>query len=252
MNPLIDIHNTQIYHADWRDLCRHVYRMERWPNALFVDAPYSERTHKGHNECESQDELRKINYNFWTPDDVFEFVHRWHPIVRGWFVSITDYDLSFAWCNALKSEGRYVFSPLPFVAPGSRIRMFGDGPSSWTCWVVVARPMTKEFLSWGTTDGAYILPPGMGVKMPVVGGKPPWLMCRLAEDYSRPGDLIIDPTCGGGTTGIGAIRTGRHCILGDKLQAHLDIATEWVRNPFKPAPGTKEDKRAEQHTLFGV
>lgn len=250
MNPLLKTSNTEVHHSDWRELCSHVYRMEKWPDCLITDAPYSEKTHSGHDSI-GELGARTINYKAWDENEVFEFVRRWNPIIKGWFVSITDDTLAPVWSRALADVDRYVFSMIPFVAPGSRIRMQGDGPSSWTCWIIVARPKSKEFLSWGTLDGAYILPPGMGLKMPIVGGKPPWLMCRLVEHYSRPGDLIVDPCCGAGTTGIGAIRTGRRVILGDRNIDHVNIAVDWLKNPTIKAPGIIEEYKVTQ-TLFDL
>lgn len=249
---LTDAHGAAVYHADWRALLGVVPRC----NTLIVDAPYSERTHNGHGTMErwgtatppSYDggERREINYQCWTDVDVRDFVEAWSPRVSGWMVSITDDVLAPVWRRELERVGRYAFAPLPFVAPGSRVRLAGDGPSCWTTWlvsaaskeiagpcelgahVVVARPRTKEALKWGTLPGAYVLPKGYSEKMPVVGGKPLWLMERLVEDYSRPGDLVVDPCCGAGTTLLGAIRTGRRAVGGDALQEHADLAARRV------------------------
>lgn len=264
---LAEAHGATVHCADWRDLLPLVPRCD----LLCVDAPYSEKTHAGHDEgtatanrCKEpwprtdgtkprndhRHQRRAVSYRFWTPDDVVEFVTAWHPVCAGWFVTITDHVLAPVWSDALEAVGRYVFAPLPYVAPGSRVRLSGDGPSAWTCWIVVARPRTREFASWGTLPGAYILPPGMAERMPVVGGKPPWLLCRLVEDYSRPGDLIVDPCCGAGTTGIGAIRTGRRAVLGDALREHADLAAQWIRHPYSPAPGSEGPEDPRQPGLF--
>jgi site-specific DNA-methyltransferase (adenine-specific) len=51
--------------------------------------------------------------------------------------------------------------------------------------------------------------------------KPPWLMAALIRDFTDPGDLIFDPTCGEGTTGVEAIKLGRRFI-------GTDIDRRWV------------------------
>lgn len=43
--------------------------------------------------------------------------------------------------------------------------------------------------------------------------KPQALMEYLLNTYSNPGDLILDPTSGSGTTGIAALTTGRRALL---------------------------------------
>ena len=266
MKPTAETNGVSLYHAPWQGLISVVPRCD----LVCVDAPYSARTHGGHDggvaevnraevgrvnsstgQVEQGWQRRSINYGAWTPADVGAFVEAWHPRTDGWIVSITDHILAPEWVAALEAAGRYVFASLPFVAPGSRVRLSGDGPSTWTCWIVVARPRTREMASWGTLPGAYVLPPGMAERMPVVGGKPPWLMCRLAEDYSRPGGLIVDPTCGAGTTGIGAIRTGRRAILGDLCREHVDLAAQWIKNPYAAPPGAAEQPSQGQPSLFG-
>jgi DNA modification methylase len=38
---------------------------------------------------------------------------------------------------------------------------------------------------------------------------------RLLESSSDPGDLVVDPFCGSGTTGEASAKVGRRCVLGD-------------------------------------
>lgn len=196
-------------------------RLGRWQDALadvgevdavVLDAPYSDRTHSGHDSGHDFAARRGITYASWSVVDIEECVVSLAPRCRGWFVSITDDVLAPAWRDALRAQGRYVFAPLPYVAPGSRVRLAGDGPSSWSCWIVVARPRCEPYCHWGTLPGAYVLPRGHGERMAVVGGKPTWLMRALVSDYSRPGDLICDPCAGGGTTLLAAAIEGRRAI----------------------------------------
>lgn len=243
--PVAEANGAAVYRAHWHDLLSAVPQCD----AVVVDAPYSERTHNGHGTMErwgtglpptyDGGDRREIEYQHWTPDDVHAFVRAWHMVCAGWMVSITDHVLGPAWEAAMREVGRYVFPPLPYVAPGSRVRLAGDGPSNWTCFIIVSRPRAREFSTWGTLPGAYILPPGMGERMPVVGGKPSWLAHRLVEDYSRPGDLVVDPCCGAGSTLVGAIRAGRRAIGGDIDRKHAEIAAQWIRAPYGPPPGQK-------------
>jgi hypothetical protein len=253
--------DAQAWHADWRALLD-VVRDAGGCDTLIVDAPYSERTHAGHDNgavdanrgadmaaryasqpdrrigrnrrrpCPADTAPRRsINYAAWSDNDVDAFVDAWAPLVRGWMVSITDHVLARAWESAFNVSERYTFAPLPFYAPGSRVRLAGDGPSTWTTWIVVARPRTREFFKWGTLPGGYAMPAGHAERMPVVGGKPSWLMERLVEDYSRPGDLVVDPCMGAGTTLLAAQRTGRRAIGGDAMREHAELAARRISRP---------------------
>lgn len=231
--------DASAYHATWRELLDVLPRREDGSvcDALIVDAPYSERTHEANDGSAQRDPStmpnpekanRPLNYACWSDEDVSSFVRAWAPATRGWFVSITDHTLARVWERELLALDRYVFAPVAFTAPGSRIRLAGDGPSNWTTWIVVARPRTREAQRWGTLPGAYVLPSGYSERMEVVGGKPLWLMERLVEDYSRPGDLVCDPCAGAGTTLLAAARTGRRAIGGDAMREHAELAAKRV------------------------
>lgn len=235
--------------GDYREVLRDVTCQ-----AVITDCPYSAKTHDGHDGAAGvrapsgwvkrdgtidPPKVRNgIDYAGWSQADVAEFCEFWAQRCSGWIVTVTDHTLAPIWAAELERTGRYAFAPLPFVAVGSRVRLAGDGPSSWTCWIVVARPKTREFQRWGTLDGAYVLPPGFAERGLVTGAKPPWLMRSLVRDYSRPGDLVCDPCAGGGTTLLAAAQTGRRA-LGSELDpvthakalkrlATTPVTTDWL------------------------
>jgi site-specific DNA-methyltransferase (adenine-specific) len=90
------------------------------------------------------------------------------------------------------------------------VRLSGDGPSSWAIYLNVARP--PALARWGTLDGAYVT--GTGDRFHI-GGKPLGLMRAIVRDYTSPGDLVIDPFCGGGTTALACAMEGRRCITSE-------------------------------------
>lgn len=219
-------------------------------DALIVDAPYSERTHAGHDSQESYDASgaprdnkkrlllglpatrRGLGYAAWDGSDVSDFVRSFAPITRGWMCSLTDHALAGAWEVAMVGAGRYAFSPIACVESGSRCRMSGDGPSQWSTWLVVSRPRTREWQSWGTLPGAYVGTTERGRE--VMGGKPLWLMAAIVRDYTAPGDVVIDPCAGGGTTLVAAVEAGRIAIGCEPDAERYAIACRRVREARRP------------------
>ncbi len=55
-------------------------------------------------------------------------------------------------------------------------------------------------------------------KVPVEG------LIQLIEYYTDPGDVVLDPFCGSGQTGVAAVLTGRHAVLSDLSPAAVHIA----------------------------
>lgn len=230
--------DAQYLFGTWQDmLATHA------ADCLIVDAPYSERTHVAHSKGKAL-ERAPLNYACWGAPDVQTFVESWAPRIRGWFVTITDHVLAPFWSAALEAHGRYVFSPLAYVAPGSRVRLQGDGPSQWSTWIIAARPRTRDFAKWGTLPGAYVLPAGQRIEekvRAVMGGKPLWLMRSLVRDYSRVGDLIVDPCAGAATTlraaqiegrcSIGAEPDPKHFAIGEALLSKRYTPTLFLESP---------------------
>lgn len=54
--------------------------------------------------------------------------------------------------------------------------------------------------------------------------KPVAVMAWLIEAMTDPGDLVVDPFCGSGTTGVAALRLARRFVGGDRDAAHAETA----------------------------
>ncbi len=171
---------------------------------------------------EQTTQRRPLSYAAWTPDDVRQFVTWAAERTRGWMVCMCDTDLAPVYAEAMEAAGRYVFAPLVWYAPGSSVRMTGDGPACWVCWIVVSRPRSQPYSKWGSLPGGYAgsQDHGRNGGMAHVGGKPLWLMRDRVRDYSRPGAVVCDPCAGWGTTLIAAAIEGRH-----GLGAEMDAET---------------------------
>ncbi len=227
------------------------FRPGRWQDvladevcdSLIADPPYGERTHEGHNEgslVAINGFEAPIDYTHWTRDDVHAYVEHWSPRTSGWIVGMTSHDLVPAWEEAFAAAGRYAFAPLPYFDLGKAPRIVGDGPASWTVWLMVARPSSGSWLAdWRERRGSLGLPcslpggylrergdvtwtpPGArkererrkALGLPPVGkrigGKPLGLMRRIVADYSLPGDIVCDPYAGHATTLRAALELGR-------------------------------------------
>jgi len=213
-------------------------------DALICDPPYSPRTHKGHDSGVKQAKTTKNHAEADRANLIYEaldgalvrnFVEMWSPRVRGWMVVMTDHT-SIPWYQeAFEKAGRYSFAPVPFVEVGGRVRLTGDGPSSWAVYIMVARPRCEPWSKWGTLPGAYVLPKGQKGIRPVTGGKPIWVMQELVKHYSKPGDLIVDPCSGGATTLIAAANEYRLGLGAERDEKTFRVASRRIDEYAKRA-----------------
>ena len=102
---------------------------------------------------------------------------------------------------------REAIDRIPYLAPGlvgPEKAARGKLPTDvW--WMTIVSPGGKERTGYPTQ-------------------KPVRLLERIVAASSRPGDLVLDPYAGSGTTGVAAARLGRRWLLADQNPAAVEIA----------------------------
>ena len=215
--------------------------------AVISDPPYSKRTHDGSDKGAEIANLatgtggRHLSYAHWTTDHVMAFVRAWAPRNRGWFVCFSDHVLNPAYEAAYRDVGLTPFAPVGVLIPGMTVRQQGDGPSSWMLYVNVARP--KCLSRWGTLPGGYTGNSGERVH---IGGKPLWLMRALVRDYSKAGDLVVDPCAGAATTLIAAAENHRRAVGAEVDPETFALARERIKKGFTPSLFSDKPRAFEQ------
>jgi modification methylase len=84
--------------------------------------------------------------------------------------------------------------------------------------------------------------------------KPEALLHRILVGTTKPGDLVLDPFLGSGTTGAVAKRLGRRFIGMERDPAYIALARERIDRvrPYEPqALGVTRGRRAEPRIPFG-
>ena len=226
-------------------------RLGRWQDVLadvecdvlISDPPYSARVHEG-QRTGSSTRKTTLNYASLSESDVCDFVQRWVPRTRHWFVVFSDHAAQAWWESALSDAGWYVFAPVIWLRTCPTPRLAGDGPTSACDYLTVARPRRKLASERiGSRPGYYAIAGNDGRENAHPGSKPIGAMRALVRDYSRPGDLICDPCAGSGTTLVASAIEGRRAIGAEVDPDAYAIAARRVR-------GDEARPRPEQPSLF--
>ena len=235
MSEIVCIGDATLYHGDCLEILPTLPKVD----AVITDPPYSERKHAGHDSVASRTACdagydgaarQSLGYGAMSTEMAARVADAFCNACSGWIAWMTDHTLAPAIHKELESRGRYVFAPLPFFAPGSRVRLSGDGPSSWTDWIIVCRTAAQH--RWGTLRGGYVAGPGWNDKAHM-GGKPTQLMVNLVSDYSREHMTVADPFMGSGTTGVACAQLGRKFIGIEIERKYFDIACERIDNAYR-------------------
>lgn len=239
----------------WQDVLSDVERVD----LVCADPPFGERVHRGYNSATDQvlsatgqKTRTEINYTHWTPTDVQEFVAYWSPRCAGWMACITSHDLIPVWEDAYTAAGRLAFAPVWLLIFNPRL--LGDGPSSPGSYLMVARHRTRAAQKWRTVPAWYgpFYPGVLREQGSHIGGKPLGLMRSIVRDYSNPGQTILDPCCGAGTTLIAACQEGRTAIGAecDPATAHKAVRRILASNLAPPLLYDTESR--EQMGMFAA
>lgn len=224
---------AQLHAGRWQDALAQIDRVD----AVICDPPYGARTHEGNNALVSgvghfvgHEMKTAIAYDAMSPSEVVAFVEAWASRCRGWMCAMTSHDLIGAYEQAYRNAGRLPFAPVPIVQ--KRPRLVGDGPASWAVYLMVSRPRTREFATWGCLPGAYEAPTEKDAG--IAGAKPLDLMRSIVRDYSRPGDLVCDPFVGSGTTLLAAVMENRRAVGAEEKPEHFEIARKRLARGYTP------------------
>lgn len=173
-------------------------------------------------------------YDIYGPDGVV----RKPPKGRCWSLSEANF-------NALREQGRVYFGRGGTGVP-QRIMYLSEveGVVPWTWWphedVGHTQEAKREQYKLFGQDG--------GIDTP----KPERLLARVIEIASHPGDLVVDPFAGSGTTGAVATKLGRPWLLIDQAPQAVELAEDRLRRVVLKTDDVGISPAPEGHAGFDV
>lgn len=216
----------------WQDVLEDVSEVE----ALIADPPYSARTHEG-QRTGSSIRMPTIDYGSIGEDDADNLARIWLPRVRSWAVLFCDHT-AFRWHEAAWERGGWLaFAPL-LVKQNPTPRFSGDGPAFGLEFILAARRRSAD-IKPGSLPAWYETGVGSAKdhdtrERTVAGAKALGVMRAIVRDYTRPGDLVVDPFCGSGTTALACAMEGRRCITSEVSESTYHLAVKRLQRGHTP------------------
>lgn len=212
-------------------------------DVIIADPPYSEHVHKsvrsarrrevtdGAGRLDGCATRRTVDLGFTSLGaPLRRFCAReFARLARRWVVVFGDDRTAHWWRLSLEGAGLDFVRMLAWVRIGGAPQFSGDRPASGVEWMVLAHRPGRKRWNGGGKAGVYIHPivanrNGHRSDRVHETQKPEALMLGLVDDFTEPGELVLDPFAGSGTTGVAALRRGRRFLGVERLEKHAETA----------------------------
>lgn len=181
---------------------------------VITDPPYEKHVHAGNRR--SQRSGGKIvapdsGFAALTEEERFVCAHEFVRLSRGWILVFCALEGVRPWQDLLVAAGAKRRTTQIWNKPSAAPKFAGDGPSQ-ACEAIVTvwagNGRGRSIWNAGGAHGIYRMNVERGERRHPTQ-KPPDLMRQLVADFTQPGDLILDPYAGGGSTLLAAAELGR-------------------------------------------
>ncbi len=205
MKPYYADESVTLYHGDCREILASM--ASESVAAVITDPPYTERTHK---KARTPERDGVTAFAAITDADLDEILAECGRVSTGWVISTLDYRHAVGY-DVNPPAGLKVQRLGVWVKTNPTPQLTGDRPAQgWESIAYMHRSDRRSSWSGGGAHGNHVspIPPPEGHPT----AKPLPLVAKWVRWFTKPGDLILDPFAGSGTTLRAALDEGRRAI----------------------------------------
>lgn len=215
-----------------------------------TDPPFDQRTSEGARRSRNADPIATTRERFIDFDGLpnMAWVSEALAASSRWVIAFCALEQLLEY-KAVAGDDRWIRSGV-WVKPDAAPQFTGDRPAQGAEGVAIMHPKGRK--RWNGGGDRAVWTHCVEKQAQVIGHptpKPIPLMLELVELFTDPEEIILDPFCGSGTTGVAAIRLGRRFIGIEKDPKYAAIARE--RLSAESQGLTLRDARAGQLSLLG-
>jgi DNA modification methylase len=229
-----------LYCGDCRDVLPTLTQVDH----VITDPPYEAEAHtKGRRIVNPRTcELRSAPLVTFEPitENVRREVGTLVGKTRRWVLTFCQIEAAMTWRAALEAGGLRYMRTMVWVKPNGQPQLTGDRPGVGFESIVVAHSADASRWNGGGSRGYLIHSVDANFSRTPryhETQKPEALMRELVTLFTDPGDTILDPFAGSGTTLVAAKRLGRKAIGIELSPAYCDVIVERLRQGSLLAEG---------------
>lgn len=198
-------------------------------SAAFVitDPPYEAEAHTRQRlvaRAGGKLEVEPLTFPPITEEQRAESARHMARLARRWILVFCQVEAAMKWRRALEDAGAAYKRTCLWVKPDGKPQYSGDRPGIGYESIVACHAPGRSRWNGGGSHGVFIVNKGGDPRTGHQTQKPLALMELLVRLFSNPGELILDPFAGSGTTGVAAIRLGRRFLGWEMNPAYVEMA----------------------------
>ena len=196
-----------LYHGDSLELMTDF--ADKSFQAVITDPPYSERTHSKARSTVKGEVVAAIDFLSFTDEDLFNALSQCGRLSSGWVIATLDYNHAFRFETHPPINLRQLRIGV-WVKNNPTPQITGDRPAQG--WEAISYLHGKGKATWngGGRHGNYVSNTATPTGHPTP--KPLSMLSSFVERFTNPGESILDPFAGGGTTLLAARNLGRKAV----------------------------------------
>lgn len=213
--------SVTLYHGDCREVLAGM--ADESVAAVLTDPPYTERTHRNAkaNDSTKGYAVRSVTFASISDADLRESVAEMARVSQGWVVSTLDYRHAVEF-DVTPPSGTRVLRVGVWVKTNPTPQISGDRPAQgWEAIAYMHRDDRRPEWTGGGKHGNWIspIPPAEGHPT----AKPLGMVQQWVRWFTAPGDVVLDPFAGSGTTLRAALNEGRRAIGVELDEAYCEV-----------------------------
>lgn len=244
LTPFYEDAAVKLYHGD----CRFVLEYINSVDHVITDPPYSDYVHSksrrggatapsldgnGRAAPSSFSRVKEFGFDAMTSDLRVFCGEAFGRLAYRWVLVFSDVESHKDWEIALTLGGLDYVRCGAWVKLGATPQFTGDRPATGFEAVTIAHQRGRKRWNGGGHHAVWshpiVLNRGGNDPRLHTTQKPESLMCELVSLFSDPGESILDPFAGSGTTLIAAKRLGRKAIGIEREEKYCEVAANRLR-----------------------